>query len=360
MAVSKVGLNRIRRKNGYVYQINYTVNGIRKREVVGSNKRQAELYQSTIQRDLIDGKIGIPDSKPKISYQHLYEEFMGLKQNLSPNSRKRYRAYNTGFLYFFKKYFPKVLEDIKLIRTSYIKESIDHLCEYGTAEGKIWKPKTANGYKVFLASLFKYAIKKKYLEENPVTDIPNQKVERKIQYEYFSEQEISEILKEIDPFWKNYFNFILNTGLRRGEIENLRWENVYENERKIMVTSNGEWSTKTTESNRVIRLNDTALQIIRDQRDKHSDYVFTNKEGNRIDSDCAYDELKKVLRKLKYEGDVHKFRHTFASNFMMRGAGTIYELSKILGHKSIETTQIYAHLGEDHMLSSMQKLEKKE
>ena len=216
-------------------------------------------------------EIGIPDSKPKISYQNLYEEFMGLKQNLSSSCKKRYRAYNAAFLYFLRKYFRRALEDIKLIRTSYIKESIDHLCKYGTEEGKIWKPKTANGYKVFLASLFKYAMKKRYIEENPVTDIPNLKVERKIQYEYYSEEETDEILKELDSFWRNYFNFILNTGLRRGELENLRWENVYENERKIMITSNQEWTTKTSESNRVIRLNDTALQIINDQRGKHTD-----------------------------------------------------------------------------------------
>ena len=56
MAVPKVGLIRIHRKKGYVYQINYTINGIRKREVVGSSKRQVELYQSSIQRDLIDWK----------------------------------------------------------------------------------------------------------------------------------------------------------------------------------------------------------------------------------------------------------------------------------------------------------------
>lgn len=44
----------------------------------------------------------------------------------------------------------------------------------------------------------------------------------------------------------------------------------------------------------------------------------------------------------------HDLRHTFASHFMMNG-GNIYTLQKLLGHKDIQTTLIYAHLDKDFL-----------
>jgi site-specific recombinase XerC len=47
----------------------------------------------------------------------------------------------------------------------------------------------------------------------------------------------------------------------------------------------------------------------------------------------------------------HDIRHTFASHFMMNG-GNIYDLQKILGHTSLEKTQRYAHLAQEHLVQA--------
>ena len=59
MSTPKVGLRKIRRKNKFVYQIDYTIDGKRKREAVGSNKSQALLYQAKIQTDIMNGVLKI-------------------------------------------------------------------------------------------------------------------------------------------------------------------------------------------------------------------------------------------------------------------------------------------------------------
>ena len=357
MAVPKVNLAKVKRKNGFVYQVDYTINGKRHREVVGSNKHSAELFQTRIQNKIMDGKLELPAQQKKKSIQDLYEDYINLKQNLSQNSKKRYQAYFSEFIKFLKEYFPHTVDDLTKIKTSYIKESIDHFTTSGTSNGKIWKPKTANGYKVFLASLFKYGLKKVVdLKENPVSDIPDLKIEQNINVKFYNKDEVDKILEKIDPHWVNYFTFILNTGLRKGEINNLTWDNVSISNSEIIIASNKDWKTKNRKSRR-IKLNNTAMRIIMDQKGKNNTYVFAQINGNKINPDRPYQVLKRTLKKLNLEGDVHKFRHTFGSNFIMKRAGTIYELQQIMGHSDINVTKIYAHLSDDHQLNSMKKLE---
>jgi site-specific recombinase XerD len=48
---------------------------------------------------------------------------------------------------------------------------------------------------------------------------------------------------------------------------------------------------------------------------------------------------------------VHDLRHSFAS-FLVNGGRSIYEVQKILGHSQIKTTQRYAHLSNDSLVSA--------
>ena len=56
MSIPKVNLRAVKRKSGTVYQLDFTVNGRRIREMVGSKKREAELIQAKIWTDLALGK----------------------------------------------------------------------------------------------------------------------------------------------------------------------------------------------------------------------------------------------------------------------------------------------------------------
>jgi len=60
--------------------------------------------------------------------------------------------------------------------------------------------------------------------------------------------------------------------------------------------------------------------------------------------------MKKALKTLKLQGDVHKLRHSFASHLIMKGA-SIFDVQEQLGHADIKHTQIYAHLSPKHKKS---------
>ena len=78
--------------------------------------------------------------------------------------------------------------------------------------------------------------------------------------------------------------------------------------------------------------------------------------GNAYLSDFLTHRFKKFLRGLGIEGSLHSFRHTFASHLIMKGAD-LYSVSKLLGHASIKTTEIYAHLAPDYLKAAVGRLE---
>jgi integrase/recombinase XerD len=74
-----------------------------------------------------------------------------------------------------------------------------------------------------------------------------------------------------------------------------------------------------------------------------SDYLFPTRDGNRLEYHNTLRDIKELCGRLGIEGvrlSPHGFRHHFSVNYMRRG-GDIYRLSRILGHTSVSTTQIY-------------------
>ena len=359
MAVPRVGLRKVKRKNGYVYQIDYTIDGKRKRETVGTNKRQAELYQTKIQKDIMDGKLDIK-KKEKISFEKLVAEYFQLHRNsLHLKTQAKYDGFVEDFKSFFSKYFKDAFEDISKIHTAYIVESQNHFSEKGARSGRFWSPSLCNSYKTFLAMLFKFAIKKDFISKNPATDVPKRRVDIDRDYQLYTEEQLKLIFNDLSQDWRDFFTFLLNTGLRLGECLNLTWDRVRLNDGvpKVLIASDDQWKAKTKDG-RKVPLNESAKNILLLQKGKNECYVFTDK-GKKIEKNRPLRELKKVLNTHGISGDVHQFRHTFASNFLVKNKGdnSLYDLAEILGHKDIKTTRIYAHLTETHLYEAVKRTE---
>jgi integrase len=72
--------------------------------------------------------------------------------------------------------------------------------------------------------------------------------------------------------------------------------------------------------------------------------------------DTAYNTALLRAKVLDVDVNFHTLRHTFASHYVMRG-GSLVKLQAILGHASIRTTQVYAHLAPDHLSGATAILE---
>jgi site-specific recombinase XerD len=81
-------------------------------------------------------------------------------------------------------------------------------------------------------------------------------------------------------------------------------------------------------------------------------WVFASRSGQRLGYRNTYDDIKTLCAAMGIKGDhvhPHAFRHYFAVSYI-RAGGDIYRLSRILGHTSISTTQLYLRsMGVEHL-----------
>ena len=148
----------------------------------------------------------------------------------------------------------------------------------------------------------------------------------------------------------------VDTGMREGEIAGLRWEDVDFERRLITVQRSFDGPTKAGDV-RYVPILDVLLPIMRSWRLRcPGAMVFPNRDGGmygksgRIFQEVFHRVLDAAgFPKAERNGKIrryvtfHDLRHTFASSWVANG-GDIFKLQKILGHKSIQMTQRYAHL----------------
>ncbi len=153
------------------------------------------------------------------------------------------------------------------------------------------------------------------------------------------------------------FSFILNTGLRSGELCNLTWNDIERKQNLLHVQAKDGWTPKT--GPRSIPLNERALKVL-SMLDSKSQWVFERHNGQQLTQKTLQRALIRASRKAEIAGftKVHGLRHTFASYLEMKGVdrGTVAEL---LGHKNISTTRLYSHRTSDHLFESVNRLKVK-
>lgn len=148
------------------------------------------------------------------------------------------------------------------------------------------------------------------------------------------------------------------TGLRRGELFNLVWQDVDLRAKTLQVKAGGAKSGK----NRTVPLNAEGLEVLTEWKqiaeyDQPGDYVFSNKEGKRFDNvNTAFRNLLKAANITGFR--FHDLRHHFASSLVQEGV-QLYTVKELLGHSDFQMTQRYAHLAPDNLAEAVRALDKR-
>ena len=207
---------------------------------------------------------------------------------------------------------------------------------------KLRSPATFNRAKALLSGMFRFAINKGYLASNPVKGITS-KPENNKRIRYLSDEERTNLLQACKNSSWDKLELIVTmamvTGMRRGELVKLKWSDIDFNigTACLKTTKNGE--------PRIVPIPRVALDMLKTYRVVGNEYIFKSEKVNK-----PFVFQKHWLKCLEESGvenfRFHDLRHDAASTLARAGA-TLLEIGVILGHKSVQTTQRYAHLSID-------------
>ncbi len=214
------------------------------------------------------------------------------------------------------------------------------------------KPATVNRLIAAISHMFTKAVEWNMVEENILGRIRKVKSlpENNRRLRYLSKDECNRLIECCSTHLKPIVITALNTGMRRGEILSLKWEQADLRHRYLLLsnTKNGE--------DRQIPMNQTLIEVYSNiPRGFESKYVFTNRSGN------PFTDIKRsyhnALRKAEIQNfTFHDLRHTFASHLVMAGVD-LASVKELLGHKSLSMTLRYAHLSPGHKRRAVEILD---
>lgn len=195
-----------------------------------------------------------------------------------------------------------------------------------------------------LRTAFAIAIKWEYIKANPFSGITSIKESPRPPM-FYSESDLTRIFAAItDDDFRDLITVYLMTGLRRGELSGLRGKDVDFNTGVISVSGKTGW--------RHIPMTEQIAEIMQ-RRIKASGMIGQVFPGWKPDS--ISHKWIKLMKKLGIKGRLHDLRHSTASYLVMAGVD-MRTIQVILGHSDISTTQIYAHLTQDHARDALLKL----
>lgn len=165
-------------------------------------------------------------------------------------------------------------------------------------------------------------------------------------------------LKVRSSLWYSISMFALQTGLRAGEIFNLKKMDVSFSTQHLTA-----FDAKT--GTRHVRINNKAIAILKEYMPNHAgDYFFVNSKGYKFNQPSSI--FKKCVNICKLNDGItdrrqmivfHSLRHTFDS-WLVQNGESISVIKEILGHKNSKTTERYSHLAPDQTLIAIEKVNK--
>ena len=213
-----------------------------------------------------------------------------------------------------------------------------------------------------IKQFYGFLLLEKEIEENPTELLESAKTQRKFP-DVLSNDEVEFLLASIDLSHpqgqrnKTIIEVLYGCGLRVSELVNLNITDIHFEEGFIIVTGKGN-------KQRLVPLGSQAIKHLKIYINEHrvhqeinyghENIVFLNRRGKQLTRVMIFTMLKKQteLAGIKKNISPHTLRHSFATELVQRGAD-LRAVQDMLGHSSITTTEIYAHMNKQTLLDSI-------
>jgi integrase len=320
-------------KRGSVYWMSFSANRKQYQRSTGTTDRKtAEKIYAKVLTQIVEGKWFEFDEAKQRTFEDLMSRFM--KEYAPTKELTTQRRYRAALGHLQKRFKGLTLAEIT---PKIISEYMHERRQAGAAASTINKEYN------MLSKAFNLAWKQwEWCNSNPCSRVPREKNNTYITRWLTTEEE-----QRLIAAAQGYFNgqmpeiitVALHTGMRLGEILNIRWQDIDLFRKTITVLKTKNKDPKT------IPMTDTLFALLQDKAKvvSMSGYLFVTQNGTKIRSRNLQREWYKVIDKAKIENfRFHDLRHTFATRLVQSGVD-LYTVAKLLGHRDISTTQRYAH-----------------
>lgn len=246
----------------------------------------------------------------------------------------------------FEKYFKSVDEQLDWtnVDTDVVRDWMETMMDSGNSAATVARRLSA------LRSFYKFAMAHKLADANPVYGVKSPKRKRRLPV-FIKESEMDMLIDNVD--WDDSIKDVrmrtiiilfYSTGIRLSELTNLDDKDISFVNSEIKVTGK-------RDKQRIIPFGDelrNVLQYYIAKRDKlivrQTDALIVTDKGVRMSADQVRYIVKKALSLVSTQKkrSPHVLRHTFATAMLNNEAGLL-SIQKLLGHESVQTTEIYTH-----------------
>jgi integrase len=334
------------KKIGKRWYYDFRIRTVRYRGVIpeAMTKAQAEKAEAKIRLEIYEGKFGAEASNTRFS------DFV--EKVFLPWSRSNKRTFRDDVLngrvlcgYFGSKSFIQISP---LLIEKFKGERRDSMTRYGRQR----RPATVNRELATLSRIFSLAIDNGVLVSNPCRKVRKLREdnERTRYLTWEEEQKLMAALTGLRQHIIPIVRMAIHTGMRRGELLNLRWQYIDFARGIIHVTN-----TKTNR-NRDVPMNSEVREILLGlQCGLCEGYVFKNpKTGEKLN------DIKKAFNSAVREAGItdfkfHDLRHTAGTRLADAGADA-FTIAEVLGHGSLQMTKRYTHATDERKRRAVESL----
>ena len=286
-----------------------------------------------------------------------YLEYLSFQKGYSSNTVISYRRDIYKFLEYMEKENASFNDvDSILIRNFLLEETLNGISK-----------RSSQRRLVALRRFYEWMLKEKKVKFNPFKIISSPKLDKTLP-DFLHQEEIDELFvnneKRTDFLALRdhaLLELLYASGLRVSEIVNLTLDQVESSTRIIKVTGKGNKERMVPYSVECKKTLDKYIDecrkeiVEKNKLENDPKALFLNARGEKLTTRGVEYILKSIEKKIGMELDLHphKMRHSFATHLLDEGVD-LRVIQEILGHESLETTQVYTHISTSKMIESYQ------
>lgn len=346
--------------NAYVGKHPRTGKNVYRKRQGFKTKKQAQIALAEILKDIDEN--GLHNEKKPMSFDELYQFWFKQHQlNVKGSSANSY-----------KRWYENNIKGV--LGNSIIKDLSVSFCQSVVNQ---WFYDGTNSYKRYrqlAIQILNFAVSMELIDSNPMskTILPRKKEVDEKPLQYYTKSDLEKffnaLVQEENYMRLTFFRVLAFTGMRKGEVLALQWEDIDFKKKYLSITKTVSRdvdgnrvinSPKTRASIRDISLDDETLKVLSKWRImQRSDYlrmgfntsnekqfIFTNEQNEFYQGETVTGWLSRVIKKYDLPKITpHHLRHTHASLLLQSGV-PIKVISERLGHDDTSITdRIYAHV----------------